>query len=175
MLDTVYVRLRLVLLAFGALAIIMVVQLVRVDFDSGNATYFHKLSNQVTQRQQNITPTRGRIYDRWGELLATNDVEYELGIEPPYVLVPKDLETTLNTVAGIPTLEVEAAIKSDKPYVLLKRPISAAMGDKLKELLANGPVNLGGIDLNPIPHRVYPGGSLASQSLGFMAYNNDRP
>ena len=110
MLDTVYVRLRLILLAFGALAIVVVVQLARVDFGSTNVTYFRKLSNQITQLPRNFAPTRGRIYDRWGELLATNDVEYELGITPPYVLVPKDLETTLNTVAGIPTLESEAAI-----------------------------------------------------------------
>jgi cell division protein FtsI/penicillin-binding protein 2 len=173
MLDTVYVRLRLVLLVLAALAVVIVVQLLRVDFGSANVTYFHKLSDQITQRKDTFTPARGRIYDRWGELLATNDVEYELGIDPPYVLSPKDLATTLNTVAGIPTLEVEAAIKSTNPYVLLKRPISAAVGDKLKELLANGPVNLGGLDLHPIPHRIYPGGSLASQVLGFVAYNND--
>jgi len=173
MLETVYVRLRLVLLAFGALAVVVVIQLLRVDFGSTNVTYFHKLSDEITQRTDTFAPARGRIYDRWGELLATNDVEYELGIDPPYVLVPKDLETTLNTVAGIPTLEVEAAMKSTAPYVLLKRPISAAVGDKLKDLLANGPVNLGGIDLHPIPHRIYPGGSLAAQVLGFVAYNND--
>jgi cell division protein FtsI/penicillin-binding protein 2 len=173
MLETVYVRLRLILLAFGALAAIVVVQLLRVDFGSTNVTYFRKLSNQITQKPNTFSPARGYIYDRWGELLATNDVEYELGIDPPYVLVPKDLEMTLNTVAGIPTLEVAAAIQSTKQYVLLKRPISAAVGDKLKDLLQNGPVNLGGIDLQPIPHRIYPGGSLASQVLGFVAYNND--
>src|ERR1051326_3755222 len=116
MLETVYVRLRLVLLAFGALAVVVVIQLLRVDFGSTNVTYFHKLSDQITQRTDTFAPARGRIYDRWGELLATNDVEYELGIDPPYVLVPKDLETTLNTVAGIPTLEVEAAMKSSAPY-----------------------------------------------------------
>jgi cell division protein FtsI/penicillin-binding protein 2 len=173
MLETVYVRLRLILLTFSALAVVVVAQLVRVDFGSTNVTYFRKLSNQITQLPRNFAPARGRIYDRWGELLATNDVEYELGIEPPFVLLPRDLITTLNVVAGIPSVEVEAAIKSSKPYVLLKRPISAAVGDKLKDLLAHGPVNLSGIDLNPIPHRVYPGASLASQVLGFVAYNND--
>ncbi len=173
MLDTIYVRLRLVLLAFAALAVVVVGQLVRVDFGGTNVTYFRKLSSQVTQRTMNFAPTRGRIYDRWGEPLATNDVEYELGLDPPYVVSSKDVELTLNTVAGIPTLEVEAALKSSKPYVLLKRPISAAVGDKLKGLLQNGPVNIKGVDLNPIPHRIYPGGSLAAQVLGFVAYNND--
>jgi cell division protein FtsI/penicillin-binding protein 2 len=173
MLETVYVRLRLVLLGFAVLAGVVIVQLLRVDFGSTNVTYFRKLSDQITQLPRNFAPARGRIYDRWGELLATNDVEYELGISPPYVVVPKDIETTLNTLAGIPSLDVEAAIKSTKQYVLLKRPISAAVGDKLKDLLNNGPVNLNGIDLIPISHRVYPGGSLAAQVLGFVAYNND--
>ena len=173
MLDTVYVRLRLVLLAFAVVTGAVIVQLLRVDFGSANVTYFRKLSNQITQLPHNFAPARGRIYDRWGELLATNDVEYELGISPPYVVMPKDLINTINQVAGIPSLEVDAAIKSNKQYVLLKRPISAAVGDKLKDLLNNGPVNLSGIDLVPISHRVYPGGSLASQVLGFVAYNND--
>src|SRR3981081_583772 len=118
MLETVYVRLRLGLLAFAALSVLIGIPFVRVDVGRSTVTYFHKLSDQITQRTDTFAPARGRIYDRWGELLATNDVEYELGITPPYVISVKDLSTTINQVAGIPTLEVEAAIKSSKQYVL---------------------------------------------------------
>jgi cell division protein FtsI/penicillin-binding protein 2 len=173
MLETVYVRLRLVLLVFGALALVVIVQLLRVDFGSTNVTYFRKLSNQITQQSNTYAPARGRIYDRWGELLATNDVEYELGVDPPYVVDTTDMVSTLSTLAGVPSLDVEAAIKSTKPYVLLKRPISAAVGDKLKGLLNDSPEKYSGLDLTPIAHRIYPGGSLAAQVLGFVAYNND--
>jgi cell division protein FtsI/penicillin-binding protein 2 len=115
--ETVYVRLRLVLLIFAVVGGLVVVQLLRVDYGSINVTYFRKLSNEITQLPRNYAPDRGRIYDRNGELLATNDVEYELGISPPYVVSTKDLESTLNTVANLPTLTIDAAIKSNKQYV----------------------------------------------------------
>jgi len=171
--ETVYVRLRLVLLIFGVVAGLVVVQLVRVDYGSINVTYFRKLSNEITQLPRNYSPARGHIYDRHGELLATDDVEYELGLSPPYVVSTQDVETTLNTLVNLPRLTLDAAIKSDKQYVLLQRPVSAATGDKLKALMTEGKVNLSGIDLTPIPHRLYPGGVLASQVLGFVAYNHD--
>ena len=86
MIETVYVRLRLVLMAFAALAVLVVMQLLRVDFGSSNVTYFRQLSSQITQLERNYPPNRGRIYDRAGELMATNDVQYEVGISPPYVV-----------------------------------------------------------------------------------------
>jgi cell division protein FtsI/penicillin-binding protein 2 len=173
MIETVYVRLRLVLLGFAALAILVVAQLLRVDFGSTNVTYFRRLSSQITQLERNYAPDRGRIFDRQGELLATNDVQYEVGISPPYVVVPDDVVNTLSDMLNMSAPDIRDAIKSDKQYVLLKRPIPAALGDQIKALEKDGNLNLSGIDLTPIPHRMYPGGSVAAQLLGFVAYNHD--
>lgn len=169
--DTVYVRLRLVLLGFAAVTALVVVQLVRVDFGSHTVTYFRNLSDEISQLERDFAPSRGRIYDRTGELLVTNDIQYELGISPPYVLAPDDVVNTLSDLLDMSAPDVQAAIDSDQRYVLLARPVSAEVGAEIKRLADLGDLNLGGIDLTPIPLRSYPGGTLAAQLLGFVAYN----
>ncbi len=173
MVETIYIRLRFVLICFGVLAGLVVVQLLRVTFASTNVDYFRKLSDEISQRPRDFAPARGRIYDRTGELLATNDVQYEIGISPPYVVVPDDVVDVLSDLLEMSAPDIEAAIASDQRYVLLRRPVSAEVGAELKRRRESGEYNLGGVDLTPIPHRLYPGGALAAQVLGFVAYNYD--
>ncbi len=173
MIETIFVRLRLILIGLAIFTGLIAVQLLRIDFGSSNVVYFRDLSDTISQRPREFAPARGRIYDRQGELIATNDIQYELGLSPPNVLNPKDVATTLSDLLDKSVTELLAATQSDKPYVLVARPVSAAVGDKIKALQASGDVNLSGVDLTPIPHRYYPGGPLASQALGFVAYNQE--
>jgi len=173
MAETVFIRLRLILIGFAAVSVLVVVQLIRVDFGQQNVTYFRNLSDEISQLERDFAPARGRIYDRVGELLVTNDVQYELGVSPPYVVNAEDVVNTLSDLLDMSAPDIQAAIDSDQRYVLLRRPISAETGDEIKRLADLGELNLGGVDLTPIPHRLYPGGPLASQLLGFVAYNYD--
>ena len=171
--ETIYIRLRFILLCFGVLAGLVVAQLLRVDFGSDNVVYFRALSDEISQRSVDFSPARGRIYDRAGDLMATNDVQYEIGINPPYVVMPDEVVTVLSDLLDKSATDLEEAIASDARYVLIERPVSAEIGDEFKRILAEGEFNLGGVDLTPIPHRTYPGGPLGAQVLGFVAYNQD--
>jgi cell division protein FtsI/penicillin-binding protein 2 len=173
MLETVYIRLRLVLICFGVLAGLVIVQLLRVDFRGENVVYFRALSEEISQRAVDFSPARGRIYDRAGDLMATNDVQYEIGLNPPYVVMPDDVVKVLSDLLDKSSSDLAAAIDSDARYVLIERPVSAEVGDEFKRIKASGEYNLGGVDLTPIPHRTYPGGPLGAQVLGFVAYNHD--
>ncbi len=173
MIETIFVRLRLILIGLAIFSGLIVVQLLRIDFGSSNVVYFRDLSDTISQLPREFAPARGRIYDHEGELIATNDIQYELGLSPPNILNPKDVATTLSNLLDKSVGDILTATQSDKPYVLIARPVSAAIGDKIKALQAGGDVNLSGVDLTPLPHRYYPGGPLASQSLGFVAYNQD--
>jgi len=172
MLETVFVRLRLVLIAFAAVTGLVIVQLLRVDFGSQNVTYFRALSDEISQLSRDFEPARGHIYDRTGELMATNGVQYELGISPPYVVNREDVVNTLSDLLDMSAPAINAAIDSPDRYVLLQRPVSAAVGAKLKDLADSESVNLGGVDLTPFPLRTYPGGQVGAQVLGFVAYNS---
>lgn len=173
MLETIFIRLRLVLIGFAAVTGLVIVQLLRVDFGATNVTYFRALSDEISQLARDFEPARGHIYDRSGELLATNDVQYELGISPPYVVNSEDVINTLADLVGLSPGEIQDAIDSDARYVLLARPVSAEVGAELKALAESETLNLGGVDLTPYSLRTYPGGSVGAQVLGFVAYNND--
>jgi cell division protein FtsI/penicillin-binding protein 2 len=173
MIETVYVRLRLVLMGLAIFGGLVVFQLLRLDFGADTVVYFRDLSDTISQRQREFAPARGRILDRQGELLATNDVQYELGLSPPNVVSPQDVATALSDLLDKSVTDLLAAAQSDKPYVLVARPVSAQVGEKINALKESGQVNLSGVDLTPIPHRYYPGGALAAQVLGFVAYNQD--
>jgi cell division protein FtsI/penicillin-binding protein 2 len=171
--ETIFVRLRLLLMGFALFTGVIVVQLLRIDFGSNNVAYFRDLSTTISQSPKDFLPARGRIYDDRGELIATNDVQYELSLSPPNVSNPQQVATTLSDLLDTSVSDLLAAARSDKPYVLLARPVSAELGDKIKALQASGQIDLSGVDVTPIPHRYYPGGPLASQVLGFVAYNTD--
>ena len=173
MLDTIYVRLRIILIAFAAFTVLVIVQLLRVDFGAKNVDYFTGLSKEISQLSRDFEPDRGHIYDASGELLATNDVQYELGISPPYVVNSADVVSTLTELVGLSPSAIEDAINSDKLYVLLQRPVSADIGAEIKRLADSDDVNLGGVDLTPYSLRTYPGAQVAGQLLGFVAYNSD--
>lgn len=174
MLETVFVRLRLVLIVFAMLAGLAIFQLIRLDFGSGdNAAYFRNLATTISERQREFAPNRGLIYDRNGELLATNDVQYEIGLSPAYVVDPEAVAETLSDALDKSKADILAAAQSNVPYVLLARPVNAAIGQQLQTLKETGALNLGGVDITPIPHRLYPGGMLGAQILGFVAYNTD--
>lgn len=169
MIETVFIRLRFILIGLGLLTAFVIVQLVRIDL---SPDYFRKLSEGITQRPREFSPARGRIFDRNGELLATNDVQYEVGLSPAYVVRPQDVADTLSDVLDKSHADILQEAHSDKPYVLIARPINAQQGAEIKARAEAG-MDLSGVDLDPIPHRVYPGGALAAQVLGFVAYNNE--
>lgn len=173
MLETVFIRLRLVLIGLALLGGLVVAQLLRLDFGSSNIVYFRDLSDTISQRPREFSPARGRIYDRDGELLATNDVQYELGVSPSYVVDQEGVVTALLDVLDQSGADVREAVESNKPYVLIARPVSANLGEDIKARRQAGEVNFSGIDLTPIPHRLYPGGPLAGQVLGFVAYDHE--
>lgn len=172
--ETIFVRFRLVLIGLAALAGLVVFQLLRIDLTSNNRAYLTDLSQTISQTAREFAPARGRIFDRNGELLATNDVQYEIGISPPNVVKPKDVATTLSDILDKSITDLVLATKSERPYVLVERPVSADVGELIKtKQEQGGDLNLSGIDLTPIAHRFYPGGQLAAQALGFVAYNQD--
>jgi cell division protein FtsI/penicillin-binding protein 2 len=171
MLETIYVRMRLILIGLALIAGLVVFQLLRIEFVPESVGYFRELSDTISEVPRTFAPTRGRIFDRNGELLAANDIQYEIALAPSYVLNSEDVARTLSDVLGKSVTEIETLANSDKPYVLVARPVDAAVGDRIKEKRADETLTLSGIELNPIPHRTYPGGILASQVLGFVGYN----
>jgi cell division protein FtsI/penicillin-binding protein 2 len=178
MVDTVFVRLRFVLIGLAILAGLIVIQLLRIELDRGTADRLKELEHTLSRYPREFSPERGRIFDAKGELLATNDVEYEIGLSPAYILNPEDVAMQLSSILDKSVTDISDATKSKDPYVLIARPVSAEVGEKIKALQAafvddHSQPDLRGVDLAPIQHRFYPNGPLASPVLGFVAYNKE--
>jgi cell division protein FtsI/penicillin-binding protein 2 len=168
--TTILGRARFLGIGLAGFALIVIVQLVRIQFGA-DQTYFRDLSVEISSQAREFAPARGSIYDRNGELLATNDVQYEIGINPVFVVNPEHVIRALSDTLGKPASEIEAAIASDERYVLIARPVSGEMGDHLIQLSETEGIDLNGVSVTPIAHRSYPGGLLAAQTLGFVGYN----
>jgi cell division protein FtsI/penicillin-binding protein 2 len=134
-----------------------------------------------------ISPVRGKIYDRWGHLLAGNETVYEIGVDLLQPAINKEsLALAASMVLGMDMDEVEAALKSAElanlAYYPLEREASAEQAAKLetmKDEMANDPLNQGyssdgelhslrGMFIEPHLRRVYPEKTLAANVLGFI-------
>lgn len=159
--DSQRVRLRLVGLVLASLTLLIIYRL--VDLQISVDPYFTEQAIIEYRYQVTVRPPRGEIYDRQGVLLATNAIEYEIGLSPRLIL---DRETTaqkLSEATGIPVDElIEDMSDPDAQWVPLVRPASAAMGQRVLDL------DLTGVVVNPLTRRYYPHGALASHVLGFV-------
>ncbi|MBM4424084.1 MAG: penicillin-binding protein 2 [Chloroflexi bacterium] len=174
MTESVRSRLKAMLGVFAVLTGLIVVRLISLQFGK-DVEHFRDIYESETGYLVTVTPPRGRIYDRSGELLATNDVKYALGISPDFVTDPEGLAKILSSLLGRPFEDMHALIQQETPekYVIIQRPVSAEIGEKLLAMQRDpvGP-NLGGLIVEPMQTRVYPGGTLASHVVGFVGLDN---
>lgn len=147
------------------LSLLVVYRLVSIQFGIDTA-YFAETALTEYSYKITIRPPRGEIYDRNGVLLATNSVEYEIGISPVLIYDRQGTADALAKATGISKDDLLADMSSPNPYVLLKRPAPASMGQAVMAL------GLDGVAVSPINRRFYPHGSLAAHVLGFVSYDD---
>ncbi len=154
-------RLRFIGLILAILSGLVVWRLVSLQFYVDTA-YFAETALTEYRYQVTVRPPRGEIYDRNGVLLATNAVEYEIGLSPVLILDREGTARALSEAMGLEIASLLADMSSPQPYVLLVRPAPAAMGQRVLAL------DLDGVVVTPLTRRYYPHGSLAAHVLGFV-------
>lgn len=117
-----------------------------------------------------VQPERGAIYALNGETpvpLVLNKAVYTVFADPQEVTNRSSIEEAVRSVAGGDVIEDSFALLGDKElrYVPLARNISRTQAELLKKK------DLDGIGFQETSARVYPEGSLAAQTLGFV--NNE--
>lgn len=125
-------------------------------------TYMDNIADANYTRRLQLAAARGLIYDRTGEVMAVNTLEYEIGISPNLVTNAREAATRLAPILGQNELDLFEKVTSARPWVQLARPASAQVAQSVTAL------NIGGIRIDPIPRRSYPQGTLAAQLLGFV-------
>ena len=130
--------------------------------------------DQILQRRDSITPDRGYIYDRNGSILAAPGNDYELGVDLPLL---NDAEGfALDLVPILQQLSFEEIMlklangyeASGGRYAHLSNRIDAEQVERIRLLEEK----YNGININPIPRRLYPQGELMCHVLGYVDFDN---
>ncbi|WP_062267444.1 penicillin-binding protein 2 [Endozoicomonas arenosclerae] len=140
-----------------------------------------KYDELATQSEENrvllqtVPPVRGLIYDRNGNLLATNRSSKTLAIVRERV---EDIDQLLEDIARlIPISEYEhnrflQQIKRRRPFESV--PLKFRLNDEQVALVAVNQFRLPGVEINAELVREYPEGSSFAHSVGYVGRINDR-
>lgn len=109
-----------------------------------------------------VLPKRGTILDRAGEPLALSLEVQSVYARPRRIKEPEAAARSLAQALNLSPRELQQKLRSDKPFVWLKRQISPKEAEKIRAL------NIEGIGMSFEPNRYYPQGQLAAQVVGFV-------
>jgi len=160
---TIQARLPFVIIFLVSMAGFLLIQLANFQFYPREVAQELELRGDASANSiRRIPAERGLIYDRDGEALAFNALQYGVGISPNLVSEPRRLATELALILEKDEFELYQTMTSDESWVLIARPISAEQGQAIADLDEIS------ITIEPIPRRFYPQGSLAGHIIGFV-------
>jgi cell division protein FtsI/penicillin-binding protein 2 len=178
-------RVRVLLLVMSVAVLAMVVQLIRVQFGT-YAPVFAMWVEAAQDTEDEVIPDRGLIYDRDGDLLATNVPMYYLEIEV-FQLTPesrKQIAAVLSQALILPYEDLYHQLTLDwgslgQYRIRLTREVAGedrwpitvdqVAADMLKSFLLDPEApDLSGLKLVPAPKREYPANLLAGHVMGFV-------
>lgn len=172
-------RIRWLLAIYGLVLLVVLGQLVHIQVVQ--ADEYADASVRQRERTIELPATRGRIYDRDGDVLATSvegatiyaDPRAYVGGETPDgtqiepAAEPADVAAALAPILGSDADEIIERLERDAHFVYLARQLDHEVGQEIREL------ELPGIGVLAEPKRVYPGGGLAAQVVGFTGIDGD--
>jgi len=133
-----------------------------------------------------LIPSRGKIYDRWGNLLAGNETIYEIGVNLTGEINPETIALAAQMILGKDYNQVLSELQAApsqglRLYVLdnYGTEEEARQLEELKKQMASNPAengtssdgkphSLAGIEFKSRQQRVYPEKNLAANVLGFL-------
>jgi cell division protein FtsI/penicillin-binding protein 2 len=177
--------------ALTLFGLVVILQMVNIQ-GNANVMRIRDHSNLVYENNiERITPERGTIYDRWGNLLAGNKEVYEVGVELKTVNKLGNEATIAGVLANVLGLDYQDTLSristpydpaNQQVYVVVADFVSPAkieqlrsIKDEYQKLYANQNKNggstqlLSGVNWNPHLQRTYPENYLAANILGFYS------
>ncbi len=163
-------RIRIILGAIIFIALVLMARLYFVQIIHGE-DFSIRADRQYVRPNQNIFD-RGRIIfeskDGIEWSAATLKVGFTISINPSIL---KDPHETYQKLSGI--IDIDSGVffarasKTNDPYEEIAKRVSQEDGIKIDEL------NIEGVQVHKERWRFYPGGKLASHTLGFVAFGGD--
>lgn len=167
--ETIRRRLPFVIFALLAISVILLTRMIFFQLPQSPevVSYIQTIRDANYLRTQRTIAERGRIFDRNGYPLATNTLQYRIGLSPNLIADPQGVSLELASILSLPERDVFTLITSRDPWVQLASSVSADVGQQLAQ------VNIFGVTREPIPRRLFPQGTLASHLIGFVAGDSE--
>ena len=121
---------------------------------------------KINEDTVKIQSDRGKIYDRNGQLLASNIQTVSLYVNPKKIKDKKNLSISLSSIINIESVRILKLLHLNKNFVYLKRNISPKEYQKILKL---GKINLRTEIENK---RVYPYKNIGSHIIGYVDIDN---
>lgn len=152
-----------------------------VEVQVVNAEAYAETSVRQRARTVDLAATRGRLYDRQGEVLATSVESATVYADPrafrssttpdgevlPPAGDPAVVAAELAGILGIDAAEIEERLGQDAHFVYLARQRDYEVGEQVVNS------QLPGIGVLAEPERVYPAGPLGAQVIGFTGIDGE--
>ncbi len=164
------IRIRVLTLFVCLAALVLVGRLYVVQIVYSDDYEKRAESQYVSRNYHNLN--RGSIFfqDRSGNLIsaATLKQDYIIYINPQRIGAPEDLYLKLSAIVDIDEeIFLRKAERQDRIYEEVTKRVSKEDAEKIRRL------GLSGVGLRKETYRYYPGGHMASQTVGFMGFIDD--
>lgn len=173
-------RLSVLGIILSVMPVLIVLMVLRVQVDQVEAGRLEAYAKSHSNIKPQVSPMRGQIYDRYGNLLAGNETVYEVGIDLPtrdlYEEKPETIAMTLSSILDdLSYADAYAAASSEnvKFISVFKVVKSYVPKEKIEQLdnylkMMDADTRIYSIRYKPMLHRVYPENSLAYNIVGFV-------
>lgn len=154
---------------------IIVGLVIRVGFiQIVHGAWYRQKAYEQHNKDREIAPKRGTIYDRNGNELAVSANVEKLVISPKDIKKSgKSTEAIIEKIASILEMDTEYVAKKvnrNSRYEVVKKRIPKEVADKIRKWKQEE--NISGVFLDEDVKRYYPNGNLASHVLGFVGDDN---
>ncbi len=165
-------RLKLAIAFISLLTLLLLVRLYNLQVVNHKFYQEEALGNQM--RTLPVIPSRGKIFDRNGKILATNKLTYQLTLTPEKTPNIKKTLAGLQQAGFIDDNDIKTYYKIRKRFrqfnnIPLKLNLSKRQVAKF--LVSN---QFPGIDIESYFHRVYPNESSSVHALGYVSRMNKK-
>ncbi|OGI08066.1 MAG: hypothetical protein A2Y40_10685 [Candidatus Margulisbacteria bacterium GWF2_35_9] len=143
------------------LILIIIIRLFYIQVHSYE--FYKKKSKYQQERIIKLSPKRGTIYDRNGEVLSVSLEAVSIYANPKKIVNETQVSEILNSQLGIPLSKTSSIVNYPGYFVWVKRKVSSEFKKKIK---------IPGIYFLPDTKRLYPNNNVGSQLLGFVGIDD---
>jgi penicillin-binding protein 2 len=165
-------RLKLALIFIFTLTFLLLLRIYNLQVINYEHYQEEALGNQM--RTLPITPSRGKIFDRNGQILATNKLTYQLTITPEKVKNIDNILAELKSAGFINDRNIKDYHKTRKYFQKFHNiPLKLNLDERqVAEFLVSN--KFPGVDIEPYFQRIYPQGSSSVHALGYVSRMNKK-